>query len=134
MEAGEEFQTLLADGPLHLSYDVAVWTHARGIPAIDPAVPHREAVCVFGDRPDVPCAGLLEESHPRIWVEVLGGKCGSKVLVTEAIERAVGGKMVIVLRSAGKVHPVGVPFIAEGGDGIESPVKVDTKLGITEPV
>ena len=56
---------------------------------------------MFGDRPNVPGASLFEESNPGVRVEVLGGEGGGKILVTEAIQRAVGGDVVLVFRPAG---------------------------------
>jgi hypothetical protein len=65
---------------------------------------------------------------------MLGSKCGSEVLVAKAIERAIGGEMVLVLRSTGQIHPVWIPLIAKGRNGIESPVEVNSELGVAIPV
>src|SRR3984957_17283526 len=134
MEGGQEFQTLLANSVLHFRHDIAAWAQAFGVPAIDVAVPHGEAVGMFGDRPDKPRAGLFEESNPGVRTEVLGSEGSRKILVTEAIQRAVGGDVVLVLRPARQVHPVRVPLTGKGGNRVETPMEINAELGVAVPV
>src|ERR1700733_8794670 len=122
MEGSQEFQPLLAYCSFHFRHDVTAGTQAYGVPAIDLAIPHSEAVSMFGHRPDISGARLLEESDPGVSTEVLSSKGGGKVLITEAIERSVGGNMVLVFRPARQIHPVGVPLACKGGHGIKTPM------------
>src|SRR3984957_8940799 len=134
MEGGQEFQILLANSSLHFRHDIAAGAQAFGVPAIDVAVPHGEAVGMFGDRPNVPGASLFEESNPGVRGEVLGSQGGGKIFVTEAIERAVGGDLVLILRPARQVHPVRVPLTGKGGNRIETPMEINAELGVAVPV
>src|SRR3984885_4116893 len=134
MKGGKEFQTLLANSALDFPHDIAAGPHAYGVPAIDVAIPHGEAVGMFGDRPDVPGAGLFEESNPGVRTEVLGSEGGSKILVTEAIQRAVGSDLVLVLRPTRQVHPVRVPLTGKGGNRVETPMEINAELGVAVPV
>src|SRR5271170_2367580 len=134
MEGGQEFQTLLANSSLHFRHDITAGTHAYGVPAVDVAVPHGEAVGMLGDRPDISGASLFKEGNPGVRAEVVGSEGGGKILVTEAIQRAEGGDVVLVLWPARQVHPVRVPLTGKGGNRIETPMEINAELGVAVPV
>ena len=76
--------------------DVAVGTHLGCVPGGNVRGVHGEAVAVLGDGDDVTGAGLLEEIHPGVGVEVLGFEHGDEVLVAEPGLGAVSGDVVLV--------------------------------------
>src|ERR1700734_2405870 len=104
-----EVEAAGAGGLFELADDVAVWTHAGGVPGGHVGVVHGEAIAVLGHGDDVFGSGAGEETDPATGVEVFGVEHGDEVFVTELGLRAVGGYGVLEGGIAGDVHVAGGP-------------------------
>ena len=78
-------------------------------------------------------AGLLEQIGPRLGIEFFRLEPGNKVFVAEFRLRAEGSQVMGELRRALFVHVPRVPFVAEGGNRVDAPMKENAELGILIP-
>src|ERR687897_743771 len=116
-----------------VSDHVSLGSHRGGLPATPVSVVHGEAVMVFGNGYDEVGSRLTEQLHPLSRVEEIRGELRDEILVAELVLLTVGRPVVLELRSALLIHPARVPLIAEGGDGVDTPVNEDAELGVAKP-
>ena len=121
---------LLAGSLFELADEVALGTHFAGAPGSDVGIPHGKAVVMLGHRAHVARTGFLEELHPVGGVEFIRLEERDEVFVTELVGRAV---VLGVPFNVGGVHPLWVPLVFVGGDGVKAPVDEDADLGLVEP-
>src|SRR5579859_6090560 len=89
---------------------------------------------MLGDGDDVFCASFLEEAGPGGGIEMLGFEERNEIFVAEFILRAVSRDMVFKFPGFGPVHFAGIPFGAEGGNGVNAPMDEDAEFGVLVPL
>src|ERR1700721_1201057 len=67
-------------------------------------------------------------------IEVLTTKERDEVLVAKSSLRAVRGNVMKERGVALLIHVARIPFVGEGGNGIDSPVEKDAELGVAKPI
>ena len=81
------------------------------------------------------CAAcFFEEVCPLVGVEFLGFEHRDKIGIAEFIRLAPGLDVMPVFRRVYIIHIAGIPFVAEGGDRVNTPVEIYSEFRIAEPL
>ncbi len=138
VERGDELQAPLLDRLLQLPGDVAVRSYLDRIPRGDLRIPHRKVVVMHRHWAGEFRPGPGEEIGPGLRVELLGRELRNNVLVADLGLIAETLLMVGKDRVLRDVHLVTVPLAALRAvlttDRDRPPVRVDTELGVAEPL
>jgi hypothetical protein len=120
-----------------LAHNVSLGTHLRGVPVRVLRIPHGKSVVVLGNGASEARTCAFKQLYPLICVEFFCGEFGDQVLVAEFIDGTVGFLPMLSLGRIGlPVNFVGVPshVLAYSVDGINTPMGVDSKLGVPQPL
>ena len=121
-------------GFFQFSRGVTARAHFGGVPMADITFIHLKPIVMLGNGDHVFCSRFTEQIRPGGGIKALRFEQGNEIPVPDFFMGTVGFDMMPILLAALDIHVPGIPFVAERGHGIYTPVDEDAELGILIPL